>query len=86
MSTSVDWQRALSVTNPGRLGRYLKALQDHSRDVVIQSKVGYVMQAVEVFKQLADEIDISMAPSSLDLSMIWGLTALLIEVSTPELP
>ena len=78
--SAVDWQRA-SATTPGRLGRYLQVLQEHCHDVVTRSKIGYIMQAVEIFKQLADEIDISMSPTSLDLSIIWGLTALLIEVS-----
>ena len=79
--TPADWKRAASVATPQRLLRYLQIiLQSHAADVIVQSKIGDVVQSVEVFIQLADEIEHSMNPHGLDLAIVWGLLGLLVEV------
>ena len=80
--TPADWRRVAVIATPGKLVKYLQVLiQSRSSDIILQSKIGDIIQSVEVFKQLADEIQASMNPQGLDISIVWGLTGLLIEVS-----
>ena len=79
--TPADWRRVAVIATPSKLVRYLQVLIQSSTDVITQSKIGDIIQSVEVFKQLADEIQASMSPQGLDMSIVWGLVGLLIEVS-----
>ena len=71
----------MSIPSPSRLLKYLKDVQRDHPDILFKNKVGEMLEALAVFKSLADEVHKSMLPQRLDFALVWGTMALMVTVS-----
>ena len=56
-------------------------LQAEFPDVLLKNRTGEALEALMIYKKVADEIDQLMKPQRLDFAVVWGSMALLLRVS-----
>ena len=76
-----DWKTIQAYTTISKLGKFLSAVERKASDVVRQSLISEVKDALSSYKQITEHLVDSMEPQHLDQAIVWGSIQLLIHVS-----